>query len=106
MVALLQITAKYLYNLRHLYYKLRQYVITNYYSFIKLLQITAAFGVIINYGNTLLQITADITNYDVITNYVLLEGSLLESFIKEHCSANKELNISVFSLKLVTYLCC
>ena len=35
----------------------------------KLLQITAAFGVIANYGNTLLQITACITNCDVITNY-------------------------------------
>ena len=37
----------------------------------KLLQITAAFGVITNYGNTLLQITAGITIYDVITNYVV-----------------------------------
>ena len=32
---------------------------------------TAAFGVITNYSNTLLQITAVITNYDVITNYVV-----------------------------------
>ena len=37
----------------------------------KLLQIRAAFGVITNYGNTLLQITAGITIYDVITNYVV-----------------------------------
>ena len=49
-VTLLQITAKYYHKLRQLYYKLRQYVITNYGSFIKLLQITAAFDVIINYG--------------------------------------------------------
>ena len=33
-----------------------------------------------------------------------VEGSLLEQFIKEHCSAKKELNISVFSLKSVTSL--
>ena len=70
-VALLQITAKCYYKLRQLYYKLRQCVITNYDSFIKLLQITAAFRVITNYGNTLLQITADITIYGVITNYVV-----------------------------------
>ena len=70
-VALLQIIAKCYYKLRQLYCKLRQCVITNYGSFIKLLQITAAFGVITNYGNILLQITAGITNYDVITNYVV-----------------------------------
>ena len=29
---------------------------------------------------------------------------MLELFIKEHCSAKKELNISAFSLKSVTYL--
>ena len=40
-----------------------------------LLQITAAFGVITNYGNTLLQITAGITIYDVITNYILTPHS-------------------------------
>ena len=28
----------------------------------------------------------------------------MELFIKEHCSAKKELNISAFSLKSVTYL--
>ena len=38
--------AKCYYKLRQLYSKLRQYVITNYGSFIKLLQITAAFGAI------------------------------------------------------------
>ena len=37
------------YKLRQLYYKLRQCVITNNGSFIKLLQITAAFRVITNY---------------------------------------------------------
>ena len=46
---------------------------TNYSSFIKLLQIAAAFGVITNYDNTFLQITAGITNYDVITNYVVTQ---------------------------------
>ena len=70
-VPLLKITAKCYYKLRQLYYKLRQCVITNYGSFIKLLQITATFGVITNYGNTLLQIMAGITIYDVITNYVV-----------------------------------
>ena len=87
--ALLQITVVSYYKLQQIYYKLQQNfitnydsfitnyrsfitnydnVITNYCSFIKLLQITAAFGVITNYGNTLLQITAGITIYDVITN--------------------------------------
>ena len=37
----------------------------------KSLQITAVFGVITNYDNTLLKITAGITNYEVITNYVV-----------------------------------
>ena len=64
------------YKLRQLYYKLRQYVVTNYGSFIKLLQITAAFGAIANYGNTLLQITAGSTIYDVITNYVVTERTV------------------------------
>ena len=62
-------TAKCYYKLQQLYYKLRQCVITHYGSFIKLLQITVAFRVITNYGNTLLQITAGITIYRVITNY-------------------------------------
>ena len=62
-VALLQITAKCYYKLRQLYCKLRQRVITNYSSFIKFLEITAAFGVITNYGG--------ITICDVITNYVV-----------------------------------
>ena len=70
-VALLQITAKCYYKLRQLYSKWRQCFITNYGSFIKLLKVTAAFDVIINYGNTLLQITAGITIYDVVTNYVV-----------------------------------
>ena len=69
--SLLKITAKCYYKLRQLYYKLGQCVITNYDSFIKLLQITAAFRVITNYGNTLLQITAGITIYGVIINYVV-----------------------------------
>ena len=42
-----------------------------YGSFIKSLHITAASGVITNYGNTLLEITASITIYDIITNYVV-----------------------------------
>ena len=58
------------FKLRQLYYKLRQCVVTNYGSFIKLSQITAAFGVITNYSDnfyklrqvlqitTLLQITS------------------------------------------------
>ena len=33
-----------------------------------------------------------------------VERGLLELFIKEHCSVIKELNISVFSLKLITCL--
>ena len=44
------------FKLRQLYYKLRQCVVTNYGSFIKLLQITAAFGIITNYSNALLQV--------------------------------------------------
>ena len=64
------------FKLRQLYYKLRQCVVTNYGSFIKLLQITAAFGAIANYGNTLLQITAGSTIYDVITNYVVTERTV------------------------------
>ena len=59
--ALLQIKAKCYHKLRQLYYKLRQCV----------LQITAASGIITNSGNTLLQITVGITNYDIITNYVV-----------------------------------
>ena len=61
------------FKLRQLYYKLRQCVVTNYGSFIKLLQITAAFGVITNYSDTFLQIKAGITNYDVIRNYIVTE---------------------------------
>ena len=72
------------------YYKLRQKIITNYGSFITnynsgLLQITAALSVekfktIANYINfyyilwqflVLLQITAGITSYNVISNYVV-----------------------------------
>ena len=52
-VALLHITAKCYYKLWQLYYKLQQRVITNYPSFIKILQITAAFGVIKYYGKTI-----------------------------------------------------
>ena len=82
--ALLQITVVSYYKLRQIYYKLRQSVILNYGSFItnydnvlldgsfvKLLQITAAFGVITSYGNILLQITACVTQYGVITHYVV-----------------------------------
>ena len=79
-VALLKITAKRYYKLQQLYYKLRQCVITNYSSFIKFLQITAAFGAITNYGNTLLQVTAGITIYDVITNYVVTATEAIFSF--------------------------
>ena len=79
-VALLKITAKRYYKLRQLYYKLRQCVITDYSSFIKFLQITAAFGIITNYGNTLLQITAGIAIYDVITNYVVTATEAIFSF--------------------------
>ena len=75
--ALLKITTVCYYKLRELYYKLRQQVITNYGSFMKLLQIAAAFGVITNYNNTSLQITAGITNYDVITNYVVTTCDLI-----------------------------
>ena len=50
---LLQITAGLLQVTTISYYKLRQ-----------------LYQIIITYGNALLQITADITNYDVITNYV------------------------------------
>ena len=100
MINLLQITAKHYYKLRQLYYKLQQCVITNYDSFITsygkmLLQITAAllqitticyyklwqfyqiitnyssFWCYYNYGNTLLQITAGITIYDIITNHII-----------------------------------
>ena len=74
MAALLQITTVSYYRLWQLYCKLRQNVITNYGSFIKLLQITATFVVIKNYDNTLLQIMASITNCDVITNYVITAG--------------------------------
>ena len=59
-------------------FQIRQCVITNYGSFIKLLQITATFGVITNYGNTLLQIIAGITIYDVITNYVVTPVTIFE----------------------------
>ena len=76
MAALLQITTVRYYKLGQLYYKLWQCVIANYGNFIKLLQIMAAFGVITNYGNTLLQITAGITIYDVITNLVVTMGNL------------------------------
>ena len=44
----------------------------------------------------------DETNLSVL--FKNLEGSVLESFIKGHCSAKKELNISALSLKSVTYL--
>ena len=44
------------FKLRQFIYKLRQCVVTNYGSFIKLLQITAAFGIITNYSNALLQV--------------------------------------------------
>ena len=68
---LLQITGKNYYKLRQfftkydsvllqitvVYCKLRQCVITNFGNLIKILQITAPFGVIKNYDNTLLQIT-------------------------------------------------
>ena len=64
-VPLLKITAKCYYKLRQFYYKLRQCVITNYGSFIKLLQIT-------------LQIMAGITIYDVITNYVVTPVTVFE----------------------------
>ena len=74
MAALLQIMAKCNYKLWQLYYKLRQWLITNYSSVIIVLQIAAAFGVITNHDNTLLQIKAGITNYDIITNYVVTDG--------------------------------
>ena len=76
--ALLQITTVRYYKLWQLYYKLRQNMITNYGSFITnydnvLLQITAA---LLNYCKlqqllVLLQITAGITIYDFITNYII-----------------------------------
>ena len=75
-ITLLQIAPKWYDKLQQLYYNLRQWIITNYSSFVKLLQIAAAFGVITNYDNTFLQITAGITNYDVITNYVVTQESL------------------------------
>ena len=58
---------------------------------------------------TMSLIRINVSNYcgDEINLYVLfknVEGSLLELFIKEHCSTKKELNISAFSLKSVTYL--
>ena len=64
-VALLQITAKCYFKLRQLYYILRQCVITNCGSFIKLLQIMTG-----------------ITNYDVISNYVVTrrKADVLELF--------------------------
>ena len=68
---MLQITAKFYYKLQQFYYKLRQCAITSYGSFIKSFKITAVFGVNTNYGNTLLQIAAGITNYDVVTNCVV-----------------------------------
>ena len=40
-----------------IYYEILQNAITNYDSFIKLLQVLAAFGVVTNYDNALLQIT-------------------------------------------------
>ena len=82
MAALLQITIVCYYKLPWLYYKLRQNDMTNYSSFIKLLQIAAAFGVITNYDNTFLQITAGITNYDVITNYVVTQ-ELVKWFLRK-----------------------
>ena len=71
MTNFIQITANHYYKLRQLYYKLPQCVITNYGNFAKILQITAAFRAITNYGNALLQITAGIAIYGVITNYVV-----------------------------------
>ena len=61
------------YKLLQDYYKLRQNFFTNYGSFITnddsgLLQVTAA---LILKNSKLLQITAGITNYDVITKYVV-----------------------------------
>ena len=47
-------------------------------------------------------IASDEINLSVLFKNV--EGNLLELFIKEHCSAKKELNISALSLKSVTYL--
>ena len=69
-------------KLKQLYYKLRQGVITNYGSFIKLLQITAAFGVITNYGNILLHITAGIKNYNITNHVVTVSKNYKNSFIK------------------------
>ena len=48
-----------------------------------------------------------LNNIDEIIFSVLfknVKGSLQELFMKEFCSARKELNISVFSLRSVTYL--
>ena len=56
MVALLQITTVCYYKLRQLYCKLRQCFISNYDNFIKLLQITAAFGVITTHYYKLRQV--------------------------------------------------
>ena len=73
---LLQITAKCYYKLRQLNYKLRQSVIWCYY----------------NYDTTLLQITACIINYDVITNYVTIycsttfRSSPSQMFFHNKCS--------------------
>ena len=50
-----------------------------------------------------------LNDFDEITFSVLfenVEGTLLERFIKEHCSAKKELNISTFSFKSVIHLFC
>ena len=46
----------------------------------------------------------DIDEINLSVLFENIKGSWLELFIREHCSAKKELNISAFSLKSVTYL--
>ena len=57
----------------------------------------------------ILAISLLLNNIDEIIFFILfknVKGSMLELFIKGHCSAKKELNISAFSLKSFTYLFC
>ena len=61
----------------------------------KLLQISAAFGVITNYSNTSLQVTAGITNYDVITNYVVITTVALTLVKDELCSVGGLSNFKI-----------
>ena len=74
---------------------------------VRILIISWPSALLVSRSRIILSISLLLNNIDDINLSVLfknVEGSLLELFIKEHCSAKKELKVSAFSLRSVTYL--